>query len=348
MDPLKAMTSLLATQLHIVARFAVYQDYPARIWRLSQDFNKYGYILAVDDFLREAEEALDVGYSLPLRDEAMALGNDQAAKAFLTSSEVQAEIKAFIVEFSATSLDVERKHQQDKRSEKRRVSTLPRVSRNSILQRYLLLQRTEVKRRATLAGGAELRHVGYRSLAWQERPDMHPRARGQLSNVLAHSAAARKDIVHAGDKDAFEAYVVDNRERLEEKARAVRASAMANDRLLRTDPSIPVTNAQWVRWLDSHGNDFQEAMKEGAGRQRKGGLRVSGYLRMPEVARLGPRVHRSEELVAWVAKLRHQQGNLFLIAEDTGAGERCCHLVFVLTIHYEVWAFEFLRVGREE
>ena len=60
----------------------------------------------MDDFLKESDDVLDVGYSLPLRVEAIAKGGSVAAKAFLLSRDVQAELKAFVVQCAAASLDV--------------------------------------------------------------------------------------------------------------------------------------------------------------------------------------------------------------------------------------------------
>ena len=145
-DALAATLSLFKTQAHIVARFAAYAGYPTSVWRMTKKFNAPGYLRAVDEFLIAPDSELDYGYSLPLRAEALSTGCAASAKSFLLSDEVQSELTALVVEASATPLDVERKHQQDKRSEKRRVSTLARMSRNSILQRYNVFQQQALVR----------------------------------------------------------------------------------------------------------------------------------------------------------------------------------------------------------
>ena len=74
--------------------------------------------MAVNSFLEEPDSVLDAGYSLPLKADAMAQGSIVAAKAFLLSDEIQEELRQLILEASATSLEVERKHQQEGRGAK--------------------------------------------------------------------------------------------------------------------------------------------------------------------------------------------------------------------------------------
>ena len=59
-----------------------------------------------------------------------------AQVAFLTSDLVQQEIAQILECVAATSLDVERKHNIDKKSERSRLMTVSRASRNSIIERY--------------------------------------------------------------------------------------------------------------------------------------------------------------------------------------------------------------------
>ena len=151
LDVIKAVVSLLTTSVHLFARFEIYSEFPTQIWTLSRVYNLHGYVTAIEHFLDLADNQLDVGYSLPLRSEALQLGDRADALLFLTGDTVQREIEEICELASCTSLDVERKHYQDKRSEKDKVTSVARTSRNSILQRYLIDRRKKLVRLQSFA-----------------------------------------------------------------------------------------------------------------------------------------------------------------------------------------------------
>ena len=102
-------------------------------------------------FLVTRAEDLGCGYSLTLQREALAQGMEERCLPFMVSEDVQDELRDIFLRASATSLDVERKHNQDKQSERRRLSGVASASRNSIIARYLLTRegglRAEMQRR---------------------------------------------------------------------------------------------------------------------------------------------------------------------------------------------------------
>ena len=82
---------------------------------------------------------LDLGYSLALKHDALSRGSIGQGVAYLMSDGVQAELEGIFRRAKAHSLDIERKHQQDKASESQRVLSLAAVSRNSREPAMLLL-----------------------------------------------------------------------------------------------------------------------------------------------------------------------------------------------------------------
>ena len=82
---------------------------------------------------------------------------------------------------SASSLDVERKHYQDNRTENSKVTRVVRGSRNSILQRYRVGRGTgvvEAERRRRTA--KRQRHMNPRALAIKKIPELFGPARGDV------------------------------------------------------------------------------------------------------------------------------------------------------------------------
>ena len=105
------------------------------MWELCRIWNAHGYAVAAQELLESDDESLDLGYTLVLKHHALSLGSLGCAVAYLMSPSVQIEIEGIIRNAKAHSLDIERKHQQDKASEGQRVMSVASYSRNSILQR---------------------------------------------------------------------------------------------------------------------------------------------------------------------------------------------------------------------
>ena len=121
----------------MIIRFDMYSRFPTRLWRLCRKYTSTQYGSDIIIFLSTDDKFLDGGYSLLLKKEALASGCEADAVAHLMSADVQAELHLIFDAVSASSLDVERKHAQDKRFETTKVTGCARASRNSILSRYL-------------------------------------------------------------------------------------------------------------------------------------------------------------------------------------------------------------------
>ena len=80
-------------------------------------------------------QVLDSGYALLLRQEAWDAGESLTeALQYLVSSQVQEEIDTIAVSIETSTMDVERKHNLDKRSEKCTVNSAAKASRDSFIR----------------------------------------------------------------------------------------------------------------------------------------------------------------------------------------------------------------------
>ena len=110
-----ATVALLTTYGHCRMRFDIFRSFPSRLWEISFLWNPKGWLEACVIFLEILIEDLDVGYSLPLQRAAKAFASEMEQLAYLMSAEVQSDINKTLELIQATSLDVERKHNVDKK-----------------------------------------------------------------------------------------------------------------------------------------------------------------------------------------------------------------------------------------
>ena len=178
------------------------------MWEICHAHNPHHYSAACQDLLETDDAKLDLGYTLVLKHDALRGRSLGEAVAYLMSRPVQQSVEGICWNAKCHSLDVERKHNQDKASEGRRVISVSAASRNSILQRYRL-QRSKVieesikdRRRA-----AKDIYMNTRAIAIAERPDLFKRGTGKLWWQSARSQAERQIIIHAGDETALQTYI---------------------------------------------------------------------------------------------------------------------------------------------
>ena len=121
---------------HLIIRFEQYASYPTKLYTLCQKHNPEGWTTSIAEFLKADPSELDLGFSAPLQKEAWQTGSETGAMDFVMSHKIQSELEIVFTAGQATSLDVERKHAQDKKNEHSKVITVGRASRNTILRQY--------------------------------------------------------------------------------------------------------------------------------------------------------------------------------------------------------------------
>ena len=184
---------------------------------------------------------------------------------YLCSNEVQGDIHAIFTEAAATSLDVERKHFQDKKAEGYKLMSLATASRNAILRRYRQARTTEIGR--VIRHRKEvLKHkfMSASALAVMRNPSWFKRGRGERKWESGVSSEQRSSIVFEGDKEKLDHYMQVNREELDTTARKMRDHAKAVEKSFEAEAEVPLRNLKWRRWLDDHEKDWGEAMAKAA------------------------------------------------------------------------------------
>ena len=253
-----ALRALLTTHGHLVSRFDDYRAYPFKLWEMTAQWNPDSYVCAIEAFLDEAPEQLDVGYSQSLQEAALRQGSRAQGISFLLDKERQSELVAILTDLFASSLDVERKHAYDKKHEKNRVLSVAAASRNSILQRY------RVGRNATIAKLTAVRKqalkrqkIGASALAVQRNPSWLPRPGGITGDEYRHE----------GNMQALRGYLDEHRQELQEEAKCLRSDAREILRQ-RDAPLFPQTNADWLQWMEANHDEFTHLLRTASSDRR--------------------------------------------------------------------------------
>ena len=193
--------SLLVTEANECMRFDQYRAYPFCLWKVTKAFNPDAYIHEIQTFLDVDVRDLDMGYSVGLKQDAARHGTFADQVAHMSSDAVQTEIRG-VLEASATSLPVERKHNVDKQDQNKhgtRITTIARASRNSILRSYGARRHSIIA--ASLRAEDQWRRVSklnVRALAISKWPELCPRPRGKLWWEESVSDAKRRQITQVG------------------------------------------------------------------------------------------------------------------------------------------------------
>ena len=342
------LRSLMLTEGHIIMRFEIYNKYPYRLWRLTRTFNEDGHVLACREFLEEDESALDACYSLCIRREAASKGARQAQLDYLRSEPVQREIVDFIWAASATSLDVERKHNRDKQYEQKKVLGVAAASRNSLIQAYRIRRRAVVTQNLVLRRAASShKYTNARALAIQERPDLFSRGRGKLWWEPEVSPEDQQKLTSVGDEAALKAYTHEHWERLSQKALAMRAAA--KQKAPRASTVMPFTNREWLDWLGA--NDFYAFLCKARERMPARGRRLLPLAEdMPAHARVQPTA--AVNLFADLARLVLDNGSGFYCV-DRQTTQEDAHMqhvlvIFAVVLSGDVWAASLQRTAHRE
>jgi hypothetical protein len=296
LDQDRAFQRVFDTSASLIIHFAQYLEFPTRLWELTSAWNPSGFAAAIEDFLELEPDRLDVGYSLQLQQDAFEIGGRPGitpkAIAYLMSTAVQDELTGLFKAGCATSLDVERKNNCDKRAEGRRgqkVKGIARASRDSILQRY----RTQkvVIRKAHLKAAHQLtkvKHMNPRSLAIKKHPELFARGRGRLRNVAGEDSVTSemmKSLTSHGDETALQKFIYDNAEDLKKELHDIKQKA--KDQSAQTLGPMPYSNQEWVEWLQVNDSEFRQKLKEATSARKVLGCRLLAQ-DLPALPRLRP------------------------------------------------------------
>lgn len=324
------LSGLLITQAHICIRFDQYKRYPTRLWRLTMKFNPGSFSAEILLFLHTDDQVMDGGYSKLLKQEAWARagGVEADAAGYLMSPGVQSEITGMLEAAAGSSLEVERKHNQDKRSETVKISSCGTASRNSIIRRYLVHRARQVDTMDTTRRKHEAAlRLNVRALAVRANPDLFPRARGRLRWETEVSMEEQSAITHMGDSEALDRYIADHREELEAELARVRRSARLRQE---ASSAVPWSDDDWHKFLDENDTKFRSLLRSASDRRRASSQKVRASVDMEESARVYPALSPSS---GHCPKFAYLGAGLFCFVPDLMSRFVC----YVATIGYTVF-----------
>ena len=273
--------------------------------------------------------------------EARRRGNEADAVTYLMSSEGQAELKRIIVEASMNSMAAERKHWQDRRSEKTKVVSLTTASRNSQLSQYKRVREARTKQLAEARRRYESeRHVNTWSLAVEKNKQWLPRPRGKLHWEHEVSDASARATVHAGDLESLRNFHDSNLESLKAERDARQEAAKLGLEVVLSD--LPQTNSEWVGWIKRNESLFRDMLRNASGDRAKFSTCVfAENAQLPQDPRILPRRQAPVPAQSWMQKLLTSKPGFFCI-QISGAKlwVFACHLL------REVWALSLMKVGQ--
>ena len=143
----------------------------------------------------------------------------------LLSQLVQDDLAAIALAIETSTLDVERKHNLDRRSEACCVSSVAKASRDGFVRHW----RTESRAAAPTAKSAKkLRSYKFSnkiSIAYERRPDLFPQARGQLHWEEVRQKRRKRLRSRRPLQRLFQEYVDEHKDELEEERARRRACA---------------------------------------------------------------------------------------------------------------------------
>ena len=210
-----------------------------------------------------------------------------AAISFLMSDAQQSEFVGIVENGSACSLDVERKHHQDRASETQKVTGVARASRNSIMQQYRPRRRESAQRNDKLRQElGKLQYMNLRALAIKRNPHSFGRARGKLlwEADVSHEGMARTAV--PGDEQALKKYVHDSLVELTEAVEKMKSDARISE--VHRQSNIPYTNADWLTWIEEHDAEFRDRLSRATSERRRFCKRLVTTSDLPTAVRLEP------------------------------------------------------------
>ena len=238
LDLAGAVSLLVATSVEVVLRFDQYSVWPGAGWRLCQKYNQEGYMVACVEFLGLAEDQLDYGFGVPLRQLARLAGVREVDQLrWLSSAPVQAALANAFEATAASSLPVERAFAETKRSEAPRLCHVSTAGRNQLLKQFLR-QRQELLA-TTTKSAEEVRKVGChnsQSLAWQMRKETIGRGPEMRRFVDDHAGELAKEL---------------------QRRRGAAAAGSASPPM---DGKLPLSESEWVQWFTDNEDDFHRRM----------------------------------------------------------------------------------------
>ena len=317
-----AVTTLLCAAMDMCVRMDAVIDYPVALCRMAKRWFPHTFLTSVHGFLREPAERLDAGVGAPLQALAWRKGtSEMAACRWLLSRPVQDLFEEMCVVTLATSLPVERRHNEIKKWEASKLTHIASASRNAIAMRFLKWR--EEHCHTLHAKQAALRRAvrtNLQALAWAEQPESRPvGVRRSGSGSACQPQAAEVVAADAAAGLAMDAHVAQNRAALAEKKHTMLGEADFELRRALASFKIPVTRPQWAQWLSDNIDVFRANMRTATALRRQGNVRIRARPGLPAPARrIQPLLDKRSCDAEWAKWLANRTGWWGLKTRDNG------------------------------
>ena len=214
---------------------------------------------------------------------------------------------------------MERRHQQDKRSEKGKSVSVATASRTSILRRYRRQAINMSRVHETIFQKVQdLVFTNVWGLARRDRPELAMRPRGGLVWEGHVDQAAMAATTQLGNKEALQAYVRDNREALDEELELGREKGTAA-RAQSREEILPVTSNEWMEWLEANDAVFRDHLKFASSRRAAVSHRLRGSAdALPAGPRIFPKPEQRHVGECYAKRLQCRKG-WFAVTDAGGA-----------------------------
>ena len=320
LDLAPAVSTVLGTALDMYVRMRAFVDYPIALGRMSKRWFPGTYLTAVHDFLRTPVEQVDLGVGAQLHALAWKRVSEMAACAWLVSKAVQDLLDGICEVVMASSLPVERRHNEIKKWEASKLTHIASASRNAIVMRFLKWREEQCQ---TLdAKQKELRRVvrtNLQSLAWKDAPQNRPAGVKRLGSFSSQPPAAEDAAADLAAGVAMSEHVAQNRAALEERKQLMLVEADADLQRLLASFAIPVTRSQWSQWLSGNIGEFRAKMRTATALRRQGNVRVRASPDLPAPARrIQPLLEKRLCDAEWATFLANRTGWWGLTTRDNG------------------------------
>ena len=252
LDKVATTTAVLGTGVDLLLRLRRYELYPFKMSLMCGSWNPHNGNACLE-FLHAKEDELDVGFGLPLQQEAQHNRTEASALRWLLSQSVQGMLTQVWRGSCATNLPVERKHVETKRNEKSRLCHLASAGRDQ-LQRHVLRKRTEALRVLEQAE-RELRRVNkmqVSSLAWERKPELVMIPDNDIDRVPGAKKAGGPR--QAGCQETLHKYIQNNKKELEQSLADRRKEAA--EAVKRATPDCLTTTGDWLEYMEQHKDEF--------------------------------------------------------------------------------------------
>ena len=170
-----ATGALFATAIDLIARLDQYLKFPYKFVTMCRRWFPNSCRIAIGDFLAAPAADLDVGFTLELRNLALAQIGERRQYEFMLSEVVQEFLEGSAIAFCSHSLAAERLAAQVKRRESRTILLLGNVSLDVQMRRFAAARISKAKEIDAAAEKLKkLKRSSWQSVCWQ-RPGMAPR-----------------------------------------------------------------------------------------------------------------------------------------------------------------------------